>query len=53
MPRYVWHCMDVGEVLESRKVDACWQYETLVRFGGCEHGMKEWIPTIELSFIRA
>lgn len=50
----VIHGMDFGRVLKHRLVDEAWQYETLVRWSGCFccGGTTEWIPTIELGFLR-
>lgn len=56
MARIVWHHLDVGEVIASRKVEESWQYESLVKFGACCmfcDGIQQWIPTIELSFTHA
>lgn len=54
--KYVWHCMDVGKVIGYRLVDDPWQYEALVKFGcadiGCYCSKPEWIPVIELSYVK-
>jgi hypothetical protein len=52
----VQHGLDFGVVLGYRLVDDAWQYETQVKFGcadiGCYCSKPEWIPTIELGYVK-